>query len=212
MVFPVVIYGCESWTIKKAEHWRTDAFELWCWRSLLRVAWITRRFNQSIQKEVNHEYSLEGLMLKLKLQYLGSVSNTSKPDAKGQLIRKAPDAGEDWRQEKGTTEEEMVGWPHWLSWHEFEQALQDGEQGSLVCCSSWGHKESDTAEWLNNNRRMVSVFIKVIRWVFILNIENYHWAYCLHEMLSDAGKTSKRILRCPAKEPFTQNAWRMGLF
>ena len=212
MVFPIVIYGCESWTIKMAEHWRTDVFELCCWRRLLRVTWITRRFNQSIQKEVNHEYSLEGLMLKLKLQYLGSVSNTPKPDAKGQLIRKAPDAGDDWRQEKGTTEEEMVGWPHWLSWHEFEQALQNGGQGSLVCCSSWGHKESDTAEWLNNNRRMISVFIKVIRWVFILNIENYHWAYRLHEMLSNAGKTSKRILRCPSKEPFTQNAWRMGLF
>ena len=69
MVFPVVMYGCKSWTIKKAEHWRIDAFELWCWRSLLRVPWTVRRSNQSILKEISPEYSLEGLMLKLKLQY-----------------------------------------------------------------------------------------------------------------------------------------------
>ena len=69
MVFPVVMYGCESWTVKKAEHWRTDAFELWCWRRLLRVPWAARRSNQSILKEISPEYSLEGLMLKLKLQY-----------------------------------------------------------------------------------------------------------------------------------------------
>ena len=71
MVFPVVIYGCESWTIKKAERWRTDAFELWCWRKLLRVPWTARRSNQSILKEINPEYSLEGLILKLKLHYFG---------------------------------------------------------------------------------------------------------------------------------------------
>ena len=71
MVFPVVMYGCESWTIKKAEHQRTDAFELWCWRRLLRVPWTARRSNQSIQKEISPEYSLEGLMLMLKLQYFG---------------------------------------------------------------------------------------------------------------------------------------------
>ena len=73
MVFPVVRYGCESWTIKKAEHQRTDAFELWCWRRLLRVPWTTRRSNQSILKEISPEYSLEGLMLKLKLQYFGHL-------------------------------------------------------------------------------------------------------------------------------------------
>ena len=71
MVFPVVMYGCESWTIKKAEHWRTNAFELWCWRRLLRISWTARKSNQSILKEINPEYSLEGLMLKLKLQYFG---------------------------------------------------------------------------------------------------------------------------------------------
>ena len=73
MVFPVVMYGCESWTIKKAEHWRIDAFELWCWRRLLRVPWTARRFNQSILKEISPGCSLEGLMLKLKLQYFGHL-------------------------------------------------------------------------------------------------------------------------------------------
>ena len=88
MVFPVVMYGCESWTIKKAECQRNDAFELWCWRRLLRVPWSARRSNQLILKEINPEYSLEGLMLKLKLQFW-------PPDAKSQLIRKDPDAGKD---------------------------------------------------------------------------------------------------------------------
>ena len=73
MVFPVVMYGCESWTVKKAEHQRIDAFELWCWRRLLRVPWTARRSNQSILKEISPEYSLEGLMLKLKLQYSGHL-------------------------------------------------------------------------------------------------------------------------------------------
>ena len=73
MVFPVVMYGCESWTIKKAEHQRISAFELWCWRRLLRVPWTARRSNQSILKEISPEYSLEGLVLKLKLQYFGHL-------------------------------------------------------------------------------------------------------------------------------------------
>ena len=112
MVFPVVIYGCESWTIKKAEPQRIDAFEPWCWRRLLRVPWTSRRYNQSILKEISPEYLLQGLMLKLKLQYC-------PPDAKSWLILKDPDAGENWR-EKGTTEDEMAGWHHWLNGHEFE--------------------------------------------------------------------------------------------
>ena len=131
------MYGCESWTIKKAECRRIDAFELWHWRSLLRVPLTARRSNQSILKEITPEYSLEGLMLKLKLQYF------VPPDVKNWLIRKDSDAGKDRRQEeKGTREDEMVGWHHWLNGHEFEQALRDSEGlGSLVsCCSSWGHK------------------------------------------------------------------------
>ena len=113
MVFSIVMYRCESWTVKKAEHWKIDAFQLWCWRGLLRVPWIARRSNQSILKEISPGCSLEGLMLKLKLPVLWP------PDAKSWLIWKYPDAGKDWGQEKGTTEE-MVGWHHQLNGHEFE--------------------------------------------------------------------------------------------
>ena len=92
MAFPVVVYGCESWTIKKAEHKRIDAFQLWCWRRLLRVPWTARRSSQSILKEISPEYSLEGLMLKLKLQYFDHLMWL--------WIGKDPDAGKDWRQEE----------------------------------------------------------------------------------------------------------------
>ena len=116
MVFPIVIYGCESWTIMKTECWRIDAFELWCWRRLLRVPWTARRSNQSILKEISPEYSLEGLRLKLKLQYFGHLMWT-----KSWLIGKDPDAGKDWGQEeKGMTEDEMVGLYHQLNGHESE--------------------------------------------------------------------------------------------
>jgi len=139
MVFLVVMYRCGSWTIKKAEHWRIVAFELWCWRRLLRVPWLARRLNQSILKEISPEYSLEGLMLKLKLWYFGHLMRrTDSLD---------PDAGKDWRQEERMTENEMAGWHHHLDGLEFEQALGVGE--SLVCCSPWGHKELDTSKWLN---------------------------------------------------------------
>ena len=143
MVFPVVMYGCESWT-KKTKCWRIDAFELWCWRRLLRVAWTARRSNQSILKEISPEYSLQGLMLKLKLPILWP------PDEKKWFLGKDPDAGKDWRQEKGMTEDEIVGWHHQVDGHEFEQALVVIEwQGCLVCCSLWGRKELDTTEQLN---------------------------------------------------------------
>ena len=89
MVFPLVMYGCESWTIKKAEHRRIDAFELWCWRRLLRVPWTARRSNQSILKEINPEYSLEGLMLKLKLQYFGHLMQRADSLGKTLMLRKA---------------------------------------------------------------------------------------------------------------------------
>ena len=145
--FPVVMYGCESWTIKKDECWRIDAFELWCWRRLLRVFWTARRSNQSILKEISPGCSLERLMLKLKLQYFGHMMQR-----KNWQLRKDPDAGQDWRQEKGTTGYEMAGWHHQLNGYEFEQALGVGDgQGSLACCRSWGCKESDTTEWLNLN-------------------------------------------------------------
>ena len=115
MVFPVVMYGYESWTMKKAEHQRIDAFELWCWKRLLRVPWTARRPNQSNLREISPEYSLEGLMLKLKLQYFGHL--IWRTDFTG----KDPDAAKDWRQEeKGMIEEEMVGWHHRIDGREFE--------------------------------------------------------------------------------------------
>ena len=106
--FPIVMYGCESWTIKKAECQRTDAFELRCWRRLLRVPWTERRSNQSILKEISPGCSLVTPIL-------------WSPGAKSWLIWKDSDAGKDWRwEEKGTTEDEMVGWYHWLNGHESE--------------------------------------------------------------------------------------------
>ena len=136
------MYGCESWTIKKAEHQRIDAFELWCWRRHLRVPWTARRSNQSILKKINSEYPLEGLMLRLKLQYFGYLMESRS----SWLIGKDPDLGKDWGQEeKGMTEDEMVGRHHWLNGHEFEQAPGDRErQGSLACCRPWRVTKSQT--------------------------------------------------------------------
>ena len=94
MIFPVVIDSCESWTIEKAEHRRIDAFELWCWRSLLRVSWTARRSNQSILKEISHEYSLEGLMLKLKLQYFGYLMQRTGSFEKTLMLGKIEGGGE----------------------------------------------------------------------------------------------------------------------
>ena len=130
MVFPVVIYGCESWTIKKAEHWRINAFEQWCWRRLLRVPWTERRSNQSVLKE---------LVLNIHWKYwCWSWTSILWPfDARGQLIGKDSDAGEYWRkEEKWATEHKTVGWHHWLNGHKFEQSLEDtAGQGILACCS-----------------------------------------------------------------------------
>ena len=110
MVFLVVMYGCESWTIKKAKYWRIDAFELWCWRRLLRVPWTARRSNQSILKKISPEYSLEGLMLKLKLPYFGHLMQ--KTDSLEKTLM-----WENWRlYEKGMTDDEMVGWMTSATW------------------------------------------------------------------------------------------------
>ena len=107
MVSPVVMYGCKSWTVKKTKHQRIDAFELWCWRRLLRVPWTARRSNQSILKEISPGYSLEGLRLKLKLQYFGHLMRRFNS------LEKDPDAGRDWGQEgRGRAEDEMAEWRH----------------------------------------------------------------------------------------------------
>ena len=105
IVFPVVMYGCESWIVKKAQSQRIDAFELWCWRRLLRVPWTARRSNQSILKEISPGCSLEGLMLKLKLQYFGHLIQRADSFEKTLMLGKG-------QEEKGTTEDEMVRWHH----------------------------------------------------------------------------------------------------
>ena len=139
MVFPVVMYKCESWTINKAEHWRIDTFELWCWRRLLRVPWISRKDNQSILKEISSEYLLEGLILKLKFPYFDHLMWTADSLEKTLMLEKIQG-----RKRRGAKEDEMVGCHHWINGHEFEQTLGDSEgQGSLLCCSPWSHNESD---------------------------------------------------------------------
>ena len=145
MVFPVVMCGGERGTIKKAEHWRTDVFEMLYWRRFLRVCWTARRSNQSHPK---------GNQSWLFLGRTNAETETPiiwPPDAKNWLVRKDYFAEKDWRQEeKGTTEDEMVGGHDWLNGHKFEHALGVGDgQGSLACCSPWDHKELDMTEWLN---------------------------------------------------------------
>ena len=139
MVFPVVMYGCESWTIKKAEGHKIDAFKLWCWRRLLRVPWTARRLNQSILKEINSKYSLEGLMLKLKLQYFGNLMQRANLLEKSLMLGKI-----EGRRRRG---QKMMRWLDGItdSRQEFEQTPGDSEgQGRLACCSQWGCKESNT--------------------------------------------------------------------
>ena len=138
LVFPVVMYGCESWTVKKAECQRIDAFELWCQRRLLRVPWTARRSNSPILKEI-----IKGNQSFIFIGRSGAEVGAPilwPPDAKNWLFWKDPDAEKDWQQEeKGMTEDEMVGWHHLLYWHEFEQAPGVGDrQGSLACISPWG--------------------------------------------------------------------------
>ena len=142
MVFPVVMYRCESWTTKKVEHWRTDAFKLWCQRRLLRVPWIAKRSNQSILKEISPEYSLE--WLQLKLQYFSHLIEQPTYWRRPWCWERLMARGE------GATEDKRVGWHHRLNGHEFEQVLGLGDgQGSLVCGSPGGCKELDMTEWLN---------------------------------------------------------------
>ena len=147
MVFPVVMYWCESWTIRKVESQRMDAFELWCWRRLLRVPWTARKSNLNIHWRTDTEAEAPILW---------------PPDVENWVIGKDPDAGKDWGQaEKGAAENEMVGWHYWLNGYEFEPApgVADG-QGSLACCSPWGGKVLDMTEPLNNsnNKKLIQCY------------------------------------------------------
>ena len=148
MVFPIVMYGCESWTIKKAEHRRIDAFELWCWRRLLRVPWTARRSSQSILKEVSPEYSWrnpEGLML--KLQYFGHLMWRTDSLEKTLMLGKT-----EGRRRRGRQRMRWVGWHHWLDGHEFDQALGwwwTGKPGMLqsVVSQRTGHDWATEQNW-----------------------------------------------------------------
>ena len=150
MVFLVVMYRCESWTIKKAEHQIIYTFELWCWRRLLRVPWTAGRSSQSILKETGLEYSLEGLMLKLKFQSLSHLIRRTDSLEKTLMLGKI-----EGRRRRG---QQMVGWHHWLNGHEFGWTPGVGVGlGGLVCCSPWGCKETRLSNWteLRNMNRLL---------------------------------------------------------
>ena len=144
VVFPVAMYRCESWTIKKAEHQRIDAFELWCWRRLLRVPWTARRSNQSILKQISPECSLEGLMLKLKLQSFGHLMRRTDSFEKTLILENL----------RAGVEGDDRGWDGWMAiptqgtWVWVNSRSGDG-QGGLTCCGSWGYKELDMTERQN---------------------------------------------------------------
>ena len=146
MVFSVVMYGCESWTIKKSECWRIDAFELWCWRRLLKSPFDCKE-NKPVNPKGNQSWIFIG-----RTDSEAETPRLWPPGVKDWLIGKDPDAGEDWRlEDKGMTEYRWDVWMrYWLNGHKFEKAPGVGdEQESLACCSPWGHKESDKTERLN---------------------------------------------------------------
>ena len=181
------MYGCESWTVKKAEHRRIDAFELWCWRRLLRLPWTARISSQSILREINPGISLEGMILKLKLQYFGHLRRIMTHWKRLWFWEGLRAVGE------GVTEDEMAGWHHWLDGHESEWTLGDDDgQGGLTWGDSWGRKESDTTERLN--------------WIELKQLENrrdkwkssfLHPMSDIREWIPEAGSKQGEFYNCP---------------
>ena len=176
MVFPVVMHGCDGWTINKAECWRTYVFELWFWRRLLRVPWPARRSSRSILKEIGPGCSLEGLMLKLKLQYFGHLMWRADSFEKTLMLGKIE--GEKRRGWQRMRWQRMVGWHHWLKGHEFEPTLGVGDgQGGLACCSSMGsqrvrHNWAIELNWTNNyNDSSIPLNILKLRFLWSHKIE-----------------------------------------
>ena len=160
MVLPVVMYGCESWTVKKAEHWRIDAFELWCWRRL--ESPLDCKEIQPVHSEGDQPWDFFG-----RNDAKAETPVLWPPHAKSWLIGKESDAGRDWGQEeKGTTEDEMAGWHHWLDGRESEWTPGVGDgQGGLACCDSWGRKELDTTERLNWTDSYYVSFCCIAKWI-----------------------------------------------
>ena len=171
IVFPVVMYGCESWTVKKAKRWRIDAFELWCWRRLLRVPWTARRSNQSILKEICPGCSLEVLMLKLKLQYFG------------QLMRREDSLDRPWCWEGlgAGGEGDERGWDGWMASPTWQTWVWVNSRSwwwteRPGCCNSWGCKELDMTEWLNWTELIT--YLKVAKWI------DLKCSHCKKEMIT----------------------------
>ena len=218
------MYGCESWTIKKAECRKIDVFELWCWRRLLRVPWTARRSNQSILKEISPGCSLEGLMLKLKLQYFGHLMPRTDSLEKTLML------GEIEGRRRRGQQNEMVGWHHRLNGHGFgwTPGIGDG-QGGLACCNSWSRKESDTTERLNWNELKELLlwdeiywnyiifycypkkFWKFIYWWYII-ITVIMYYYFLNQLRSSKQKTALKNTKWKKNSELTSNLLFYNLF
>ena len=155
LVFPVVMYGCESWTVKNAEHWRIDAFELCCWRRLLRVPWTARRSNQSILEEISPQYSLEGLMLKLKSQYFGHLMWRTDSLKKTLMMGRLKAGGEG---DDGGWDGSMASWTQWTwVWVISGCWWWTGKPGVLQ--SAWSHSQT----WLSNWTDLSETYIRVMK-------------------------------------------------
>ena len=168
MVFPVVMYGCESWIIKKAEHWRTDAFELWCWKRLLRVPWTAKRSNQSILMEISPEYSLEGLMLKLKLQYFDHLMWRTDSLEKTLMLGKIGGGRRGWQRMRWL--DGILTWWTWV-WVRSGSWWWKGKPGVLQSMGSQrvGHDWMTKLSWIDDTGRKTLFPINTYKLLKICN-------------------------------------------